>query len=88
MRLQRRAGTERGRGDDLEAGCGDLPAVRAGRVYVVDGNAYYARPGPRLVDGLEMLGRMIHPDVFGSPFAAGQAYKLVEGETDGFAPFC
>jgi iron complex transport system substrate-binding protein len=33
----------------------NLPAVRAGRVYVVDGSAYFSRPGPRLVDGLEIL---------------------------------
>lgn len=40
----------------------DLPAVRSGRVYVTDGNAYFSRPGPRLVDGLEILAAMLHPD--------------------------
>jgi iron complex transport system substrate-binding protein len=33
----------------------DLPAVRNGRVYAVDGSAYFSRPGPRVVDGLEIL---------------------------------
>jgi iron complex transport system substrate-binding protein len=33
----------------------DLPAVRNGRVYAVDGTAYFSRPGPRLVTGLEIL---------------------------------
>jgi len=33
----------------------DLPAVRAGRVAVVDGNQMFNRPGPRLVDGFEWL---------------------------------
>jgi len=40
----------------------ELPAVRSGRVYVTDGNAFFSRPGPRLVDGLETLAVMLHPD--------------------------
>jgi iron complex transport system substrate-binding protein len=44
-------------------GAGDLPAVRTGRVYVADGNAYFSRPGPRLVDSLEMLAHALHPRV-------------------------
>ena len=43
------------------AGWDALPAVRAGRVYVADGNAYFSRPGPRIVDSLEMLVELIHP---------------------------
>jgi len=38
--------------------------VRAGRVYLADGNQYFNRPGPRLVDSLEMLAEMNHPGVF------------------------
>ncbi len=41
-----------------------LPAVRKGRVYVVDGNAYFNRPGPRIVDSLEILAEILHPDRF------------------------
>ena len=41
----------------------ELPAVRDGRVWVVDGTAYFSRPGPRLVDSLELLAHVIHPDV-------------------------
>lgn len=41
-----------------------LPAVRAGRVYAVDGNSYFSRPGPRIVDSLELLAALIHPDQF------------------------
>ena len=33
----------------------ELPAVREGKVYAVDGSAYFSRPGPRVVDGLEIL---------------------------------
>jgi iron complex transport system substrate-binding protein len=42
----------------------ELPAVRNGRVYAVDANSYFARPGPRVVEGAELLARLIHPDVF------------------------
>ena len=51
----------------LEAlpGYAGLPAVRAGRVYVANGSDYFSRPGPRLVDSLEMIAALIHPDLFG-----------------------
>lgn len=42
----------------------DLPAVRQGRVYAVDANAYFARPGPRIVEGIELLAHLIHPKYF------------------------
>jgi len=45
-------------------GWGDLPAVKAGRAYAVNGQAYYNRFGPRLVEGLEFLAHLIHPDLF------------------------
>src|SRR5436309_11430002 len=54
-----------------------LPAVRNGRVYVVDANSYFARPGPRVVDGTELLAHLIHPELFeweGSP----EAFRRVE----------
>jgi len=40
-----------------------LTAVRTGRVYVTDGNAYFSRPGPRLVDSLEILAHALDPAV-------------------------
>ncbi len=45
-------------------GFGDLAAVKAGRVYAVDANAYFAKPGPRLADGVELLAHLIHPKLF------------------------
>jgi iron complex transport system substrate-binding protein len=45
-------------------GFADLPCARDGRVHVVDGAAYFSRPGPRLVDSLELLARLIHPELF------------------------
>jgi iron complex transport system substrate-binding protein len=47
-----------------QPGWGDLPAVKDGRVYAVDANAYFARPGPRVVDGVELLAHLIHPEIF------------------------
>ncbi len=44
-------------------GWAELPAVRAGRVYAADANSYFARPGPRLVDGVELLAHLFHPDL-------------------------
>lgn len=41
-----------------------LPAVRNGRVYAVDANSYFARPGPRVVDGTELLAHLVHPELF------------------------
>lgn len=41
-----------------------LRAVRERQVYVTDGNAYFNRPGPRLVESLEILAEIIHPDAF------------------------
>ena len=40
-----------------------LPAVRKGHVYIVDANSYFSRPGPRIVDGLEILAKIIHPEL-------------------------
>jgi iron complex transport system substrate-binding protein len=41
-----------------------IPAVRNGRVYAVDANSYFARPGPRVIDGTELLAHLIHPELF------------------------
>ena len=41
-----------------------IPAVANGRVSAVDGSSFFNRPGPRLVDGLELLARLIHPTLF------------------------
>jgi iron complex transport system substrate-binding protein len=39
-----------------------LSAVKAGRVFVTDGNQYFNRPGPRLVESAEVLAEIFHPD--------------------------
>jgi iron complex transport system substrate-binding protein len=45
-----------------------LAPVRTGHVYVLDGNAYFSRPGPRVVDTLEILAEIIHPELFAGEF--------------------
>lgn len=47
-----------------QPGWGDLPAARNDRVYAVDANAYFARPGPRVLDGVELLAHLFHPELF------------------------
>jgi len=42
----------------------DLPAVQRGQVYAVNATAYFSRSGPRLVDGLELLAKILHPELF------------------------
>lgn len=51
-----------------------LAATGARRVVAVDGGAYFSRPGPRLVDGLELLAHVLHPDLF--PDAPSAALEL------------
>ena len=41
-----------------------LRAVREGRVFLADGNQYFNRPGPRLVESLEILAELLHPEAF------------------------
>ena len=43
------------------------PAWRDGRVWVTDATSYFSRPGPRVVDGLELLARVMHPQAFPEP---------------------
>ena len=58
-------------------GAVDLPAAQAGRVYATDGSAYFSRPGPRIVDSLEILAHLIHPGIFPPPVLPG-AFSAVD----------
>ncbi|MDB9527085.1 cobalamin-binding protein [Oscillatoria sp. CS-180] len=53
-----------------------LRAVKTGRVYAVDGNQYFNRPGPRLADSVEILAEMLHPDIVPSRYQ-NQAWQTV-----------
>jgi iron complex transport system substrate-binding protein len=59
----------------LPRGWGELPAVRDGRVWAVDATSYFSRPGPRVVEGAEILLKVIHPEIFGEPSEA-QAVRV------------
>jgi iron complex transport system substrate-binding protein len=52
----------------------ELAAVGAGEVVAVDAAAYFSRPGPRIVDGLELLAHVLHPELF--PEAPGPALTV------------
>jgi iron complex transport system substrate-binding protein len=53
-----------------------LRAVREGLVYVTDGNQYFNRPGPRLVESAQILAEILHPDLF-PPQLEGKGWQRV-----------
>jgi len=57
-------------------GWDSLPAVRTGRVFIIDADAYTSRLGPRLVTGLEIMAEIIHPEVFSGLIPDGGAVRL------------
>jgi iron complex transport system substrate-binding protein len=59
-------------------GWSELPAVTADRVYAVNANSYFARPGPRVVDGTELLAHIIHPELFAWNGPSGAFCKLTD----------
>jgi iron complex transport system substrate-binding protein len=65
------------------AGWENLSAVRNRRVFAVDGNAYFNRSGPRLVDSLEILAHLLHPESFRPPRSADAAGAWRRLETRG-----
>lgn len=74
---------------DLTArrGWSGLTAVEQGRVYLVDGNQYVNRPGPRLVETLELLAGILHPGADGTPDPADHSgvrrfAEVVDGRPD------
>ncbi|MFI2640758.1 cobalamin-binding protein [Streptomyces sp. NPDC018610] len=54
-------------------GWSELPAVRSGRVWVLDGPAYFNRPGPRVVRGAEVLAHVLHGERAGEPVTPAEA---------------
>src|SRR2546422_829653 len=59
-----------------QPGWDDLPAVRAGEVHAVDGSVYFSRPGPRIVDSLELLAEILHPERFRGRFPEHDAVRV------------
>ena len=54
----------------------NLSAVRTGNVYALNGNAYFSRPGPRLVNGLEILARILHAEGANLALSLADAARL------------
>jgi iron complex transport system substrate-binding protein len=52
---------------DLSAHLLGTNARQESRVFAVDANGYFSRPGPRLVDGVELLAYLLHPDAYSDP---------------------
>jgi len=44
-----------------------MAAVCAGKIWALDATSYFSRPGPRLIDGVEILAKLLHPEIFGLP---------------------
>ncbi len=59
-------------------GWDSLPAVQAGRAYVLDAAAYTSRLGPRLVTGLEMMAELIHPELFSGMIPEGASANFAD----------
>ena len=68
---------------DVEAflacdGFTELRSIKKTTVFLVDGNAYFSRPGPRLVDALEIMAHALHPDIHPLPTALPAAIKIIQ----------
>ena len=54
----------------------ELAALKAERVVAVNASAYFSRPGPRLIDGLELLAEILHPERCGDAYLGGEALAV------------
>jgi iron complex transport system substrate-binding protein len=61
--------------EEAESYADELASLGARRVVAVDAAAYFSRPGPRLVEGLELLGHILHPDRL--PEAPGPVHEVI-----------
>jgi iron complex transport system substrate-binding protein len=55
-----------------------MPAVRNGRIYALEANSYFSRPGPRLITGLEALAKLFHPAIEVSGEAESGILPVIE----------
>ncbi len=53
-----------------------LPAARNGHLFAVDANSYFSRSGPRLVNGLELMAEILHPELFTGMVPIGAAFRV------------
>ena len=62
----------------VQDGWWDLRAVRSGEVYMIE-HVYFSRPGPRVIDGIEILAQLMHPDLFSGLVPRDTVLKLQPG---------
>jgi iron complex transport system substrate-binding protein len=62
--------------EEAEAYGERLASLGARRLVAVNASAYFSRPGPRLVDGLELLAHLLHPERFGEPLGVDRPVEL------------
>ena len=76
---------------ETQLGWRDLLSVNSGEVYLID-HSYFSRPGPRTIDGLELLAGLTHPNLFLDLVPSGSVVKLDEkqyaGHSDGDIATC
>ncbi|MFN3330478.1 MAG: ABC transporter substrate-binding protein, partial [Pyrinomonadaceae bacterium] len=48
----------------------EIPAIQSDSIWLVDATSYFSRPGPRVVEGAEILAKILHPEIFGEPTKA------------------
>ncbi len=76
---------------ELQDGWRDLTCVKNGEVYLID-HSYFSRPGPRIIDGLEILAGLTHPKLFSHLVPKGTVVKLdgarYADEPDGKLSYC
>lgn len=63
-------------------GFNDLPAAKAGQIFATDGSAYFSRPGPRIVESLEILAHIVHPELFAAPPLTGAFSRVWRPRAD------
>ncbi len=61
---------------EAETFAGELAALHAQRIVAVDAAAYFSRPGPRLIDGVELLGQILHGERFADAPSAERARAI------------
>jgi iron complex transport system substrate-binding protein len=64
----------------VKPGWDSLPAVRQQHVYVIDAGAYTSRSGPRLVDGLELIAELLHPECFTDMIPEAGALRVPDAQ--------
>lgn len=68
----------------------ELPAVKNGEVWALDATSYFSRPAPRVVEGIEILAKIFHPEIFGAPVeteAIRVPKNLIKFTDENFASF-